>query len=687
MIDSILHIDFETRSAFPLPSGGAYGYACDPSTDIICMAYAFGDDEVEVWQRGQEFPESVRDHVSRGAPRSIHAHNANFERLIIENVLARMIDLRPPPIEAYYDTAFQARSRALPAGLDDLGRCLRLKTQKDPRGSELIKLLSLPTFSKTTGEQYFREDPDLIAEMVEYCRRDVEVERAAAKATPPLTDEEQAVWCANERVNDRGLMIDRPLASAAMQYADAETQEINQKISVLTNGAVETAKQFVRLKDYFAPLAERDPDVAEAMTRKERNRKTGEYKTRIALDRNARMRLMGLEDLNPGKLDPKTVELLGLLDDAGRSSVSKYTNMINRASDDDRVRGAYIAAGASQTGRFSSWGLQVHNFPRDTSADPENARRQILDRRLDNVMKGLSQMLRPSIIAPEGYQFVCGDWAQIEARMLPWLSGEGDRVLDVFRAMDANPDVPDNYMLAASDIFNKPAADITKDERAVGKVVVLACGYAGGVGAFNSMARAYNVILSDEEAQRVVSAWRLSNPWAVSFWKALQAAAIEAINYPGTPTTAGRLTFYMAPARDTLLMQLPSSRIISYPQVRLQEVETPYGGELEITSIKANWKPAEGDREWPRVRVYGGLLAENATQAAAADILRGVLVELDELDWPVVGHTHDEVLLEVFDDEVDEATEMLTRAMKNVPDWAKGLPLNCEIWSGRRYRK
>lgn len=340
MSDSILHIDFETRSRFPLPSGGAYGYANDESTALICMAYAFGDEPIEVWEPSQAFPDAVSQHLTRGTPRSIHAHNANFERLIIERVLAQIVDdLQPPPIEAYYDTAYQARCRALPAGLDDLGRCLRLKTQKDPRGKELINLLCKPAFDKKNGEEYFCKDPELIAEMLEYCRRDVEVERAAAKATPPLTDEEQAVWCANERVNDRGLMVDIDLAKAATEYADAETKEINHRISELTDGEITSARQFVRLKKYFGPIAEKDADARDAMVRKERDRKTGGTKTRLALDRNARMRLLGLEQIDPGRFDPKVVELLGLLDEAGRSSVSKYLNMVRRADADSRVRG------------------------------------------------------------------------------------------------------------------------------------------------------------------------------------------------------------------------------------------------------------------------------------------------------------------------------------------------------------
>ncbi len=87
------------------------------------------------------------------------------------------------------------------------------------------------------------------------------------------------------------------------------------------------------------------------------------------------------------------------------------------------------------------------------------------------------------------------------------------------------------------------------------------------------------------------------------------------------------------------------------------------------------------------MNLYGGLLAENATQAAAADVLRETMVELVEDDWPVVGHTHDELLLEVRDDEVDATRAELELAMTHPKAWTSGLPLACEIWTGDRYRK
>lgn len=688
MTDRILHIDYETRSREPLFQGGAYRYARHPSTDIICLGWAFDDDEPQIWTPADPLPEEVRKHLNRGAHRSIHAHNAAFERLITRHVLSRYAALAWTPVEAWYCTAAQARARSLPAGLDDLGRCLRLATQKDQRGKELIRQLSVPVFDKTTGAMEFRHDADLLQEMYDYCLRDVEVERLAAKATQPLTDDEFAAYVANERVNDRGLMVDVELAEAAADYADDEVADINAELSKLTGGKITSTRQVQRLKEYIEPLLASDELVRAAVTRTERDRKTGETKQRISLDRTARARLMGVEETNPGRFDPTFVRLLELIESAGRSSVAKYRNMVTRAEDDSRVRGAYIFSGAPQTGRFSSAGLQVHNFPRSTSDDPEAMRAAIIERRpVDNVMSELSRMLRPAIKAPRGHRFVCGDWSQIEARMLPWLTGHGDRVLDVFRGMDADPAAPDNYMLAASDIFGKPATDITKDERAVGKVVVLACGYAGGLGAFNSMAQAFGVVMSDDAARDVIYSWRATNDWAVQFWRDIESGAIDALETKGTQVNVGRLRFYAPPATDLLFMQLPSGRVISYPEARVDIIETQRGSEFEITAIKANWRPGEGEQHWPRVRLYGGLMAENATQAAAADILRRALVELDDLGWPVVGHTHDELLLEVETDEVDEAEEQLRRAMLYVPDWAEGLPLNCELWTGRRYRK
>ena len=78
---TILWIDFETRSRVDLPSAGSYNYAQSLTTDVLCMAYAFDDDDVQVWTPAEPFPQKVLDAILSGV--QIRAHNAAFERLIL----------------------------------------------------------------------------------------------------------------------------------------------------------------------------------------------------------------------------------------------------------------------------------------------------------------------------------------------------------------------------------------------------------------------------------------------------------------------------------------------------------------------------------------------------------------------------------------------------------------------------
>jgi DNA polymerase len=684
---TVLHLDYETRSRCDLLACGAYKYAADPSTEILCMAWAFDDEEPAIWLPGQPFPQRVAEHFAAGARASIHAHNANFERLITRHVLVDY-DGAPavPPLEAWYCTATQARARALPGNLDDLARCLGGPQKKDRRGKELIQLLSIP--QKDTGE--FREDADLLAEMYAYCLQDVRVERAVSKMTPMLSEREHRDWVVSEMVNDAGLLVDVDFARAAVQYADAETAEINARLAEVTGGKITSAKQFARLKDLVLPFMEADERIRKAMTRVETDRREGVEKRRIVLDKDARAKLLALAEDEPGFLPPEILEVLELTDAAGKSSVSKFGNMVLRAGADGRVRGAYIASGAGQTGRFSSVGLQLHNFPRNCAKDPGDMRSKVLAGvELDSVMADLASMLRPSILAAPGNILVWGDWSAIEARVLPWLSGDlgGDEVLQIFRTNDADPSLPDIYKVEYGRAYGIAPTAVAKDQRQIGKVIVLSLGYQGGVKAFQAMARNYKVKIDDIEAARLRDEWRANNPWAPKFWRALEKAAAEAMRYPGMEFQAGRLV-YCRPGPDApLYCLLPSGRVLSYPQPVMEEFEGAYGPETRITAIKAQWKPKQGSDEWGRIQLYGGLTAENATQAVAADVLRDAMAKLVEDGWVPPGHTHDEIILEVREAEGPDARIELAAVMLEVPEWAPGLPLACEVSSGRRYSK
>lgn len=691
---SVLHIDFETRSRVNLIAHGAYAYAQDPSTEIICMAWAFDDEEPQLWHPPvistepgacppkantiMPFPQEVKDHIADGG--MLHCHNANFERLIFWYVLCPDYDVPEPRLEQFYCTAAQARCRALPASLEDLGRCLGLTTQKDKRGKELIRLLCVP--QKDTGE--FRYDLDLLDEMYEYCLQDVRVERTAAQCTPSLTSLELNAYHCMEMINDRGLLVDVEFAQAASRYAGLELEEICEQIEAVTDGRIRTPRQYQKIKDYALELG--GEAARKAMTTVTTDRRTGIEERKLSFGKDNRRRLREVAESDPDAFPDALNALISLVDEAGRSSVAKYQNMVKRSDiEDHRVRGAYICFGAGQTGRASSIGLQVHNLPRNTAKNPDEIRRWVIeDRELPGVMDTLSSMLRPSILAPEGRLFVCGDWSAIEARVLPWLSDSqgGAGVLDVFATVDADPTAPDIYMLEAAKLFDIDARAVTKDQRAIGKVEVLALGYQGGYRAFQAMARGYGISVSDERAEEIKDTWRNNNQWAIDFWRELNAAAMDAVSYPGTVTEAGRLKYYCEGEGKPLYCQLPSTRVLSYPDVRIDPGD--YGPEL--SAVKAQWKPKQGENEWPRIKLYGGLLAENCTQATSADILYHAVANALAAGLDVVGTTHDELLCET-DDVLWEDEHKLADIMMQLPKWANALPMAVETWSGTRYRK
>ena len=223
----VLYCDFETRSRCDLFSRGVYNYAQDGTTDVLCMSYAFDDDPVVTWTPDQPFPDSVKNHTGQ-----IRAHNAAFERLIFWYVLQCDFQL-----EQFYCTAAQARANCLPGSLEDVGRAISSNMRKDHRGSQLIRALSIPRADGT-----FNDSPELMAEMIRYCEQDVRSMREISKAMRQLTDEELLDYHVNERINDRGVLLDLPLAQAAIKYAATEMEEIENLVQDITKGDISSVR-------------------------------------------------------------------------------------------------------------------------------------------------------------------------------------------------------------------------------------------------------------------------------------------------------------------------------------------------------------------------------------------------------------------------------------------------------------
>lgn len=670
----MISIDFETRSAVDLINEGAWKYATDPSTDVICMAYSVDGAEPELWVPGMPVPDMFV------GPGPYYAFNATFERLMWDFIMVPEYGFPEIPLENWRCTAYQSRCSNLPNALGNAARCLQVPQQKETRGQELIKLLSIPLADGT-----FCMDEGLLWEMYEYCLQDVRTEMSVGAQLRELTEEEWEDWHANERINDRGVRIDRAICDHAQVYAKEEEADLIARIEELTEGAVVKARG-EKLKAWVVDRL--DPEQEKLLVKY----RGGERK--LSLDKYNRYRLLSLSDI-----DPVVREVVECSDFAQKSSVGKF-NAMSRIADpeDDRVRGALLCNGAAASGRYSSKGLQLHNFPRDCMDDPLEVRADFVDEIMPEdmvdyyekpIMTILSHMLRPALIPAPGHKFLVSDWSAIEGRVAPWLceSNSAKAKLQLY-AEDAPV-----YEITAADTFNIECIDdVTKDQRQVGKVQELSFQYGGGAKAFLAMARNYGLTATVNEAEKYKNSWRRHNRWAPDIWDRIEDAVKFAMRSPGEMIPVGKLWYFTVPdvlcGGLTLFCQLPCGRVLTYPDVRIEMKMAPWGEEVPaITVLRGAFVPKVGEKEWPRTAIYGGLLFENAVQGTAASLLRSAVRDAPAYNLDVVFHVHDELVVECPDADVERASFDLGELMNAPPEWAETLPLAADVEVMDRYGK
>lgn len=341
---------------------------------------------------------------------------------------------------------------------------------------------------------------------------------------------------------------------------------------------------------------------------------------------------------------PDQIRVLELRQSMALTAHKKFQVALDASSPDGRLRGGFKFFGA-HTGRWAGRGLQLQNLPRagfDSVADQDAA---IVDLKmgLGADSKTLKALVRPLLIGP----FTVCDYSAIEARVVAWLAGE-DWALEAFASGR------DIYVETA----NRMGHGMTRRE---GKIAVLALGYNGGVGSLQAMGG--DAIGGESTLQRIVDQWRSANRNIVRLWSKLE----RAFYYGGQ---AGKLLVEVD--GSDRLVRLPSGRPIVYHDVRA----TRFAGKsrLSFQDPKLKW----------RTDTYGGRLVENATQAVARDVLGLALVRLEEAGYSVVGHIHDEVIVEG----ASKTSVADIRSIMVTPlEWSAGLPLDAAGYTCDRYRK
>ena len=272
--------------------------------------------------------------------------------------------------------------------------------------------------------------------------------------------------------------------------------------------------------------------------------------------------------------------------------------------------------------------------------------------------------LKDAMLAPKGYMLIDSDSSQIEARTLAWLAGQKDLV----EAFEKGEDV---YKIMASKIYNKPEADITKDERFVGKTTILGCGYGMGAAKFKKQLKVFNVDVTEGEAQGIIDTYRKSYPAIPKLWR--KAGSILDTITENKTEKFGRDDLLVAEGKKGIL--LPNGLYLRYPNLRTSKDED---GMPEYV-----YDTKKGKTTAPN-RIYGGKVVENVCQALARIII-GEQMLLIAKKYKVVMTVHDAIGCVVPEGDVDVALENIQMFMRVRPDWALELPLNCEAGAGKSY--
>jgi DNA polymerase len=688
---TVLSLDLESRSELFFGRGpknvGLDRYSKHGSTQILMLGYAFDDEPVQMWDCTEKpFPRELKDAL-RDPGVEKHAFNAQFERVMFRERWG--LDI---PYEQWRCTLALSYMLSFIGGLDEVGECVGLPDhlKKDKRGEKLIAQFSSPQRVTKANPYKWRDgmtDPHDWQAFKSYCMRDVEAERAIWNRLAKYPIEGWRAYWLDQKMNDRGLPVDRRFLEAASTMAARRKEELTDEMKRVTGLAnPNSSPQFTGwLRERGYPFNDIGKDTVKKV-----------------LTEDAEDRRQGAAGL-PGEV----VTALKLRQQVARTSVKKFDAVLHRLPEgDDTVRYAFQFAGASRTNRWASrGGVQLHNMPRtpgflEDVGVLEHVTSLIRDGDYDglrefcewcvgsvDILDALVGCVRSMIRAPDGYEFVVSDLSSIETVGIGVLSG-CERILNVFR------EGKDAYKDYGTVLFHKTYDEVTKKERSQCKPPVLACGFgiAGGEledGRWTGLmayAEGMGIPMTRDQAHAAVDAYHVAYPEVRPFSWALKDAMARCIE-TGVPQKAGLLTFKLM--KPFMLMVLPSGRPIYYhlPRVHYeQRISRRTGNEYTATVVTVMGKSEAGNK-WVRRAISPGLGVENADQAMCRDVLVEGKLAADDEGFDIRGSVHDEIItLRKIGDErysPDRLGACMTRPLPWLPD----APLGYGAFSSVPYRK
>lgn len=638
-----LFLDIETYSPVDLKTCGNYKYVEHPEFEIILLAYAFGDEPVqivdpEVDGYPEEFMQGMRDPDTKKL-----AFNAQFERICFRRI---GVDI---PIDQWECVMVKSAYCGYPLSLEQVSKAMRLEEKgKLSIGKALIRLFCNPNKKGTRVSP--SDKPEDWANFKRYCINDVVSEREIYRKLQSITipDWEKKNYTLDQEMNDRGVLIDLPFARNAIAFDERSSTEAYSRLQEITG--LENPNSVSQLKGWLSEQLGRE--VKE-------------------LTKDSIRKLMP-------EVDGAIQEALTLRQLLSKSSVKKYVAMENCTGFDSRARGMFQLYGANRTGRWTSKLIQLQSLPQNHMRDLDLARRVVAENDYDlaqmlwpSIPNVLSELIRTAFIAPPGKTFAVADFSAIEARVISWVAQEEWR-LEVFRTHGKI------YEATAALMFGVPIESVTKGSelRQRGKTSELALGYAGGPDALTRMDREERI--PDAEKPGLVKRWRKANPAIVKLWSDVEENAKHTVT---TKKTSKLRDFIFRYENDTLTIELPSHRKLCYVS---PSIGANRWGMESIVYYGIN----QDTKQWFPQETYGGKLVENIVQAVARDALAWSLQNVKAEGYTdMVMTIHDEIVIEVPQQDADKHLENIQNIMGREIPWMKGLPLRADGYVTPYYKK
>jgi DNA polymerase len=690
-VKACLHHDFETRSKVDLVREGLDRYARDPSTRVLMLQYALDEHDVHAWYPHLgPMPPKLRA-ILDDPEVTLHAFNAEFERMIFLHVLK--IDI---PLERIVCTQAMAATLSLPLDLarvtDDALRLPR-EYRKDPAGDRLISLFCQPnrvTKKRPWEWNDWTTHPEDWEKFCTYGRQDVVAERKAESIfrkylTPADIDEMRRLWVMCQVINERGVPVDLEVVRGA-QLVAAQTKAVLLEKMVAISGLANPNSP-----DQVLPwVTERGYGYGNL--RKER--------VANALDEQLPMR---------ANLTPECIAFLELRQQAAKTSVTKLDAIMRVVSADGRLRHMFQFRGANRTGRYGGRTVQLQNLARphkEVAKFLAEAREILRDADYEmcamifsSPLDVVSSSIRSCLVAEEGKKLVVADLAAIELAVLAWLTG-CKFWLDVLRKK------LDPYKSFGVHFLHKAYEELTKQERTDSKPGALGSGYRLGGGFLREdkngdlvktglwgYAESLGVKLTQKQAAESVRVYRELSPEVVNFWYALEGAIMSCMRDPEhKPIKLHSLVIDVK--APFLRIRLPSGRRLHYLRPKIQKARVVSGRDedgnpITFDTLNVTYEGMDQTtKRWCRISSHGGKFTENIVQAIALDVLNSGMEVAEARGFYTILHVHDEIGTMVEEDDEAHCLAKLIECMvhKSAP-WMEGIPLSAAGYESAFYRK